>query len=174
MELLILRHGKSSWSDLSIDDYDRPLKKRGKQNASQMGNYLLQNELLPDRVWSSSARRALSTAQRALTSMDLPHSLIESSPAFYHADAKDWLQALTKLPSSCVRLLIVGHNPGLEELLILLCDHRPTRPSDGKLLPTASLAVLHLMTTWAKLTLAQAKLTVLIRPSHLESDPLTL
>lgn len=164
MELLVLRHAKSSWSDASLADYDRPLKKRGKRNAVSMGIYLKQQGWLPDIILSSTAVRAASTTRRVLKAMGLPEDLIVWSRDFYHAGPTIWMKALAAQSAS--RVMIVGHNPGLEDLMDILCGPLP-REDDGKLLPTAAVARIQLSGIQA----GHGKLLHLQRPRHLASAP---
>jgi len=170
MELLVLRHGKSSWADPALADYDRPLKKRGKRDASRMGIYLRERQLFPELVLSSTAERANQTARRTLRAMGLSASLITWSRSFYHAEPEVWLGALAKIPENIQRVLIVGHNPGLEALIDLLCGTPPRREDDGKLLPTAALAHLHLSLPWADIAPGTGKLNEIQRPRYLSEQ----
>ena len=118
-ELLILRHGKSDWSKSDTDFY-RPLKDRGKRNAQQMGCWLAQQGLTPDIIISSPAERALTTAEKASKAMGQDTSLIKTVQAVYAAGLGDLLHVLSKLPDKHHRVMLVGHNPGLEDLLLYL------------------------------------------------------
>lgn len=126
--LLILRHAKSSWSDASLSDHDRPLKRRGKRDAPRMGRLLRDEELLPDLVISSSARRALSTAEAAASASGF-EGQIEVTRAFYHADPETYIERLKLLPNEIDRVLIVGHNPGVEMLLAELTGFHERMPT---------------------------------------------
>ncbi len=139
MELLVLRHAKSSWSHANLADFDRPLKKRGIRDAIRMGRYLREQCLLPQVVLASSAVRVRQTLQYFLPELGLDPARVTWSQRLYHAEPDVWFDALRLLPAACARGLIVGHNPGLELLLQLLCSDLPT-PADDKLLPTAALA----------------------------------
>ena len=137
-ELLILRHGKSDW-DKTVDDYHRPLKNRGKRGAQRIGIWLAQNNLVPDTVISSPAERAKVTAEKACKAMGFVKKDISFEKRVYLAEVNDLLAVLANCPPSSKRVMLVGHNPGLEELLLYLCGPIPI-PDDGKLLPTATLA----------------------------------
>lgn len=144
--LLILRHAKSSWSNSSLSDHDRPLKKRGKRDAPRMGRLLRDQELLPDLVISSSARRALDTAESAVAASGCDGQ-VEVTRAFYHADSEAYLDRLRQLPEGIDRVLIVGHNPGMEELLLQLTGARER-------MPTAALAQVNLpIEEWGDISL---------------------
>lgn len=164
--LLILRHAKSSWKDEAMPDHDRPLNKRGKADAPRMGKLLREEDLVPDLILSSDARRARATAQ-----MVAEESRYEGEMVFlrdlYAAEAGAYLQALAQMGGEAERILIVGHNPGLEELLQDLTDeYQP--------LPTAALAQVTLpIQHWSELEAdleapgVQGKLVNLWRPKQL-------
>ena len=167
MDLLVLRHGKSSWADLNLVDELRPLKKRGRRDARNMGAFIRDRQLLPDLILSSTATRTEQTVKRALKSMGLPKEKIQRDGQLYHAGPRTWLQTLRACPADAHRVMIVGHNPGLEELIVLLCSHQITRPADGKLLPTAALAHLQISGTWAALEPGVGTLLSITRPRTL-------
>jgi phosphohistidine phosphatase len=145
-ELLLLRHGKSDWSTNS-SDFDRPLKKRGKRNAKQMGLWLSHQLLQPDLVISSPANRALSTAEIAVSNMKLSSISIQTDNRIYGADLDELLLILSEIPSTIHCVMLVGHNPDLEELVEYFIPDIEI-PPDGKLIPTATLVHLQLEQQW--------------------------
>ena len=148
-ELLLLRHGKSDWNTDTTDFY-RPLNKRGNRNAQQIGEWLIEQNLVPDLIVCSPAIRALTTAQIACETMGLSAQIIQTEKSIYEASLADLLQVLKNIPDSIQRLLMVGHNPGFEYLLTNLAPSIPM-PDDGKLMPTATLAYLQLDPQWKTL-----------------------
>jgi len=148
-ELLLLRHGKSDWNT-DTSDFNRPLNNRGKRNAQEMGEWLNEQQLLPDLIISSSANRALSTAKIVCKSLSLPSHTIKTDDLIYEARLADLRQALLQTPDSVHRLLLVGHNPGLEYLLSYLAPDISIA-ADGKLMPTAALAYLEVDAQWSSL-----------------------
>jgi phosphohistidine phosphatase len=113
--LLILRHAKSSWNNAQLTDYERPLNGRGKQDAPRMGKLLREQDLVPDLIITSSAERALATAEAAALASGYEQE-IQATRSFYHADPEAYLDALRRLDDSLERVMVVGHNPGMEEL----------------------------------------------------------
>ena len=165
-ELLILRHGKSDW-DAGTDDFHRPLKDRGKRAAQRMGVWLQQQGWQPDHIISSPAERALVTAQKLCKAMGGDDSGIVRDARVYEATARTLLEVLAGCPEAARRVMLVGHNPGLEDLLMLLAREPVPVPADGKLLPTATLARLMLASGWQALSPGSATLETIIRPREL-------
>jgi phosphohistidine phosphatase len=148
-ELLILRHGKSSW-DVDCDDFDRPLVERGKRGAELLGVWLQQQNLFPDFVLSSPAVRALDTAERCCKAMGISDRHIYQEPRIYEANAATLKAILNECPHQAQRVMIVGHNPGLEHLLQDLVNQPLAEAENGKLLPTATVAHLTLSEHWSQ------------------------
>ncbi len=119
--LLLLRHAKSSWDQPGQHDHERPLNKRGKKEAPKVGKYLKEKDLLPDLVLSSTARRAQDTAQAVVEESGFSGQ-IDLYQDLYLSDTACYLDILRRLPDSADRVLVVGHNPDLEQLLTLLTD----------------------------------------------------
>jgi phosphohistidine phosphatase len=165
-ELLILRHGKSDWSQ-DLDDFQRPLKDRGKRGAQRIGVWLLQQDLLPDYIISSPAVRALETARKISKAMGLDSRQIKQEPTIYEASLAELLQVLGQCPKKARRVMIVGHNPGLENLLVHLAKDKTPLPQDGNLLPTATLARLRISVDWRHLKAGSGELLSITRPKQL-------
>jgi phosphohistidine phosphatase len=142
--LLILRHAKSSWKRTELPDFDRPLNKRGKSDAPRMGELLRQMDLLPDLILSSSAQRARQTTQAVVDASGYGGE-VRWLDSLYAAPPESYLEALRGLDDSLQRVMVVGHNPGLEELLEELTGTAET-------LPTAALVQVMLpIQTWSQL-----------------------
>jgi phosphohistidine phosphatase len=165
-ELLILRHGKSDWS-VDVDDYHRPLIDRGTRGAQKIGVWLLQRDLIPDRVVSSPAERAIVTAEKALNAMGLSALSIVKDERIYAAGLNRLMDVVRSTPADTKRLMIVGHNPGLEQLLLHLVERDVPLPDDGKLLPTATLARLLLDCEWSQVGAGCAQLDSVTRSANL-------
>jgi phosphohistidine phosphatase len=126
--MLILRHAKSSWSDESLSDHDRPLNNRGKLDAPRVGELLRELHLVPERILTSTAKRARKTAAKAAKSSGFAGDVTELDE-LYLAAPSTYRAALRNLPDTVERAMVVGHNPGLEELLMELTgrhEHLPT------------------------------------------------
>ena len=143
--LLLMRHGKSSWKDKKIPDYERPLKKRGKAASAEIGKILRENELIPQAILSSPALRASETAEIVAKESGFPGK-VTFIDSFYMAEPDVYIDYLKGLDDSLERVMIVSHNPGLEAFMQLL---------DGRLeaLPTGSMVYLCLnINHWSNLS----------------------
>ncbi len=159
--LLLMRHAKSSWKDSELDDHDRGLSGRGKKDAPRMGELLKEENLLPDYVVTSSARRARKTADHVALASGL-RGECRLTEELYMAGPDKILEVIRQTPDSCERLLLIGHNPGLEEFLEQMTGtYSP--------LPTAAVAHLEFDTnSWQSLALdSAAELIRLWQPREL-------
>jgi phosphohistidine phosphatase len=167
-ELLILRHAKSDWDTSAANDFDRPLAGRGKRDAPRVGRYLKNQGLIPDYVVSSPAQRAKQTVVAVCEQMDIDPDKINWDSRIYHATAGTLLDVLNEVPDDAKRVLIAGHNPGLEILLQNLCNHTIPEQEDYKLLPTAAVAHLEILSEWTALEVQLARLVSLTRSRSLQ------
>ncbi len=165
-ELLLLRHGKSDWES-NADDFNRPLKDRGKRAAQRMGVWLATHDKIPDTIISSPAERALTTAEKCCKAMGQGSGNIVLQQKVYLADTDDLFEVLRQIPASACRVMLVGHNPGLEDLLVDLTDGVAEPEEDGKLLPTATLALLEIDVNWSDIKRGSARPVRIIRPCTL-------
>lgn len=168
-ELLILRHAKSNWETGASRDFDRPLAKRGKKDAPRVGEWLYREGLVPDLVVSSPAERARETAVKVCKSMEFKKKKIQWDDEVYGAGVADLLRLLARCPRDARTVLLVGHNPGFEDLVRYLAADELEEPSDGKLLPTAALARLEMPDDWSTLEAGCAQLVAVNRPRKLTS-----
>jgi phosphohistidine phosphatase len=159
-ELILLRHAKSDWKDSSLDDIDRPLSARGKKNANKMAEWINQNDLFPDLILASPALRAQQTLRRICNECE---TSIITVNELYLADTTVLLKVLAEAPSA-ERIMLIGHNPGLEELLNLLTITK----SGAQLFPTCALAHLVLPYDWTQIESGSAKLQRFITPKQLK------
>lgn len=156
--LLLLRHAKSAWDTEATADFDRPLANRGERDAPNMGKWLKNQGLVPDTVVSSPALRAKQTSEAACRKMDIKQKEISWDNRVYAATVSELLGVLKDYSKKPKTLMLVGHNPGLEDLLVYLVGGGIHIPPDGKLLPTAALAHLEMPDNWKDLAVGAAKL----------------
>jgi phosphohistidine phosphatase len=142
--LLVFRHAKSSRKDNALDDHDRPLNKRGNQIAPLMGEWIAQQNAVPELILSSTAKRAKSTAKKAAKAMGYKGE-IRYDKSLYLAQPSAYLQILQTSATEQTRVMLVGHNPGLENLI-------QTMTGKVQSLPTAALAEIRLdIESWQNL-----------------------
>ena len=129
-EILLVRHAKSSWDDPYLDDHDRPLNERGLRNAPEMGKRIQGWGICPE-VWiSSTALRAITTAEVIAEQIGLPQDQIQRSKDLYHASATELQEFIAELDDAIGSAILFGHNPGMTSLVAnlygLLIDNLPT------------------------------------------------
>ena len=157
--LLLLRHAKSSWGDSSASDFDRPLAPRGIADAPRIGRALRQQGPLPDLILSSPALRATQTIEAVAQAAGLVSPQFDES--LYGASAGELLEIVTHIPAASSCAMLVGHNPGFEELLSRLTD-------SSHEMPTAALACVGLKNeSWADVEYGSGKLAWFITPKTL-------
>lgn len=121
--LYLIRHAKSSWDDLSLEDFERPLNTRGKQDAPKMGKRLKKLKIMPDLVVSSPAKRAAKTAKKITKEIGYAAEDIAFIDNLYHASMNDLLHIVQNIPSSVDNLMLFGHNPGLTDFANAVCEN---------------------------------------------------
>jgi phosphohistidine phosphatase len=177
-ELFVLRHAKSSRDDPSLDDHDRPLAKRGERDARAMGEHMRAKGFAPKLVLCSSSRRTRDTL--ALIAPCLSASPeVHFERRLYLASTRALLKRLHEVEDHAPSVMLVGHNPGLEELILLLAresaegGERKTRVEIEEKFPTGALAVLRFPASrWSALAPGTGRLAALVRPKDLDArDP---
>ncbi|MFF0162591.1 SixA phosphatase family protein [Streptomyces sp. NPDC005263] len=161
--LVVLRHAKSAWPE-GVPDHERPLAPRGRRDAPAAGRALAEAGLLPDLALCSTAVRARQTWELACAQWDTPPP-VRFEPEVYAADVPDLLDAVRSAPAEVGTLLLVGHNPGLEDLVLDLAGDGldDTLDQVGVKFPTSAIAVLAWRGThWHDLTPGTALLTKVI------------
>ena len=164
-ELLLLRHGKA-YRDAMIEDVARPLKDRGKRDAQRVGVWLAQQEIEPDRIMVSPAECAWVTAEKCCKAMGRGVAGLQRESRLYGAGLEDLVALVTSCEPDVRCLMLVGHNPGLKQLLRRLVGDEMLN-GQGKLLPTAALAHLAFDGDWQALAAQGARLVSLQHASQL-------
>jgi len=158
--ILLLRHAKSSWNDPDVQDFERPLNQRGRRAAPLIGRFMLQQEFVPELILSSPAERARQTIALIIEAAHLEGEL-RYDERIYEASAETLLEVVSQAEDRFAVLLLVGHNPGMEDLLLLLSGET------GRM-PTAALAAITFDTEkWSKVNERKGRLKSLTTPKEL-------
>lgn len=136
-QLVLIRHAKSDWSDVNLSDFDRPLNKRGHQNAPEMAKRLLIKNLIPQQIVSSPALRAISTSEYFAKEFGISTTDIIKEPKIYDALPLTLFDIINDFDDHYDFTALVGHNPGLTSLLNLYCD------TTIQNIPTCGIALIH-------------------------------
>jgi len=121
MNLLLMRHAKSSWDDDALADHDRPLNARGRDAAPRMAKVLVENNIVPKLILVSSSRRTMETVERMMPQLEaVPVKVI---PELYHASPMTILEIIHNHGDDADPLLVVGHNPGMETTVSNIAGH---------------------------------------------------
>lgn len=143
--LILLRHAKSSWGNATLGDHDRPLNARGKHDAPRMGRLLVDQDLIPDLIVSSTAVRAADTADLVALAAGYEAEIVYTG-RLYHAAPETYLELASELSDQVNTVLMVGHNPGIEELVEELSGY-------GEHMPTAAMIVFEVgIESWRELS----------------------
>ena len=157
--LYLLRHAKSSWKDKTLPDHERPLNSRGRKAAETMSSFLKQERVKPDLILSSSAVRARETVDIMMRSV-MRGIELRFDERIYGAPLEKLMEVVTQIDKEAHSALLVGHNPGLEELLQTLTGKTET-------MPTAALAKITFKTSvWNNIVKGGA-LQWVVRPKDL-------
>ncbi|MEM7331827.1 MAG: histidine phosphatase family protein [Chloroflexota bacterium] len=142
--LLVMRHAKSSWSNSYLSDHERPLNDRGKRDAPAMGVLLKREACVPQAIISSTAKRAMATAEQVALSCGFEDD-IEYDSNFYLAAPETYIVKCRSLHDDIDIAMVVGHNPGMEALVEDLTDK-------SKIFTTANIAQIQLpIQSWSDL-----------------------
>ena len=156
--LYLLRHAKSSWKDDSLRDFDRPLKGRGREAAEEVGKHLVTEKLQHPLVLCSPAVRTRETLEIVLKSSKLKVDE-RFDERIYEASLRDLLQVVSEIPDDVDVAIMIGHNPGFEELLAHLTGERRS-------MPTCALAKIKL-SKWKGIERGEGKLEEFVTPKEL-------
>ncbi len=176
-DLFILRHAKSSWSDPFLDDFERPLNKRGKQACVDMGQWLNKQNINADLVLCSPAKRAKDTWKR-IKKEQVAFGKKEFVASLYLASTRELLKVIKKAPTKVSCLMLIGHNPGLHELILQLVNTKALNSEQTQDLqhitykfPTTGFAHLQFaVENWADVAPLTGKLYRMMMPSLLATQ----
>jgi phosphohistidine phosphatase len=165
-QLCLLRHAKSSWDDPGLGDRQRPLAPRGRKAARRLATWIAESDVRPRVVVCSPAVRTRQTLEAVLEALDGP--TVEVDERVYHASSALLLERARALPDDEDAALIVGHNPGLADLCLMLARNGDRRDRVAAKLPTGALAILAAdVERWSELAPESADLVELVLPREL-------
>lgn len=172
LTLYLLRHAKSSWDEPSISDFDRPLAMRGREAAPRMARHMRDNGYSPELVLCSPATRACET-------MDLVLGVLQSDPEvrmvdglYNFGDGTGLLNIIQQTADDRAQLLVIGHNPSLENLAVRLAGSGKSADLTdmARKYPTAALAVLEFdIGAWRDIRPGKGRLLTFARPKALHA-----
>jgi phosphohistidine phosphatase len=168
--LLVLRHAKSAWDDPTVDDHDRPLAPRGEAAGRKVRAYLEGRPERPEVVLCSSAVRTVQTLDAIRPALS-ERAVVSVEGGLYLADASVWLRRLAALDDEVTCAMVIGHNPGLEDLADALVGAGPAELRDqlAAKFPTAALAKISFKGAWSDLAPGRGRLDAYFQPRH--GDP---
>ena len=163
--VLLIRHAKSSWGDLNLPDFDRPLNSRGKADAPKMAKRIYEKEIIIDSFISSPAKRAKKTAEIFAEQYHIKKTEILFVPDLYHANDGIFYETIANAPEKSDSLAIFSHNPGITDFANKLTTTRIDN------MPTCSIfAVTADITRWSEFELAVKELYFFDFPKSANSD----
>lgn len=168
--LYLARHAKSSWNTIVSSDFDRPLNKRGEADAIKMGEVLKSHLWRPEKLIASPAMRVKQTCEIYCEYLEYPLDDVEWNSDIYEAYTITLMQLLMGLDETIQSVMLIGHNPSMEDLLIQLCGYshvNEQKQKDGKSFTTANIAKLTTNSSWKGLNEDELNLDKLIRPKEL-------
>ncbi len=162
----MLRHAKSSWDDPRLADRERPLASRGRQDSEKIATYLRSKKLAPALVLCSPSRRTMQTLKLIAPALGERQTLVEDG--LYLAHAAELLERLRRLPETVPSVMLIGHNPSLQELALMLAGRGADLDRLSAKFPTGALAVLAVPgESWEALDEGVAELTAYVVPRDL-------
>jgi phosphohistidine phosphatase len=165
--LYLLRHAKSSWADPTLPDHKRPLASRGRRDAKRIAEHLVRLGIEPELVLCSAARRTRETLELLRTALG-PTPTIRLEEELYAASSDRLLERIRALPEAVASVMLIGHNPGLQELAVGLASPGAELERLAAKFPTAALATLTLAnTSWSRLCRSDAVLAAYVVPKQL-------
>jgi phosphohistidine phosphatase len=165
--VFLLRHGKSNWSDATLDDIDRPLAPRGERASRRIAKYMRRKKIRPELVLCSTSVRTRQTLESIQPALGKSRR-VELLPDLYAASERELLERLQALPESVSSVMLVGHNPGLHDLALALASRGEELPQLEAKFPTGALATLVVGSeSWSALRPGDAELVDYVVPRQL-------
>jgi len=171
LTLFLFRHAKSSWSDPTLSDRERPLATRGLADAPLMGKAMAERGIDPELVLCSPARRTRDTLDLVLPELRVKPKVIYDD-ALYHASPEEMLDMVHAVQPGAARVMLIGHNPELQSFALDLVGSGPKRFRDRLRMkyPTAALAVIDFANgPWRNVTVNSGTLSLFLTPRELRA-----
>jgi phosphohistidine phosphatase len=166
-QLFVLRHAKSSWDNPGLDDHDRPLAPRGRRAVKLLHEHVRTHRIEPALILCSSSRRTRETLEGVA-----PGGKAVIEPELYGATTADLVKRLRQVPDETGSVMVIGHNPAAQMLVLRLARPRGSVTADLDAVqakfPTGALATLMLDVPWSELADGAAQLTAVVRPRDLQ------
>ena len=172
LTLSLLRHAKSSWKNPTLPDAERPLSPRGVGDAPMMGRAMSERGIDPELILCSSARRTVDTLDLVLPELKVEPKVVYED-GLYHASPDEMLDMLRGLQPGASRVMIVGHNPEIQDLALDLIGSGPMEMRDRltEKYPTAALAVIKFEAgLWSSVDVSSGNLTLFLTPKGLKEE----
>jgi phosphohistidine phosphatase len=166
--LFLLRHAKSSWDDPRLDDRERPLAPRGRRASELIAGHLRREGIAPSLVLCSSATRTRETLQRVIPALDASDVSIEDE--LYGASSEGLLQRLREVPGDLESVMLVGHQPAIQELALDLAGDGAELARLRAKFPTGAFATLLFAGDWSELAPGSAELMAYVKPKELAGE----
>jgi phosphohistidine phosphatase len=163
--LYLLRHAKSSWADPALPDRDRPLAPRGRRDAKRISKHLRRLGIQPELVLCSPAARTRETLELAQPASGTSTVMLEEQ--LYGASCNELLERIRLVPDAVGSVMLIGHNPSLQQLALVLASAGEELERLEAKFPTGALATLALEKTWSRLAPADAMLATYVVPKQL-------
>jgi phosphohistidine phosphatase len=173
IRLLLLRHAKSDWSDAGLADRDRPLSKRGRESAPVIGRHMREKGWIPDLVLSSPATRTRQTLGLVLDRIGTSPNITFDETLYDFGSGERLLAAIKEHGGNAKTLMLVGHNPAIERLALLLAGKGETEALAAmeRKFPTAALAVIDFQAkAWSSIKPAKGTLMAFVTPKGLAAS----
>jgi phosphohistidine phosphatase len=164
--LYLLRHAKSSWDDPTLADEDRPLAPRGRRAAKVMARHLRRTGTTPELVLCSPSTRTRQTLTRIAPGLG-ENANVQIKLDLYGASASALLEVLHEVPDEVDSVMLIGHNPGIQDLVLSLARAGSESARVRTKFPTAAMATLELGASWRELAPGSAELVSFVKPKEL-------
>lgn len=162
--LYLVRHAKSSWEDPAIHDYDRPLTKEGAETAKKVAEHMKKNKIHIKNIVSSSAKRAISTAEIFAKEHSVDEKNLIQTESLYKADTPEFEETIYTLPKDWDHAMMVSHNPGISNFV------RNFTELDEDLPTAATVSLTFDINAWTDINLSKPVVDFIIHPKKLKTS----